>query len=205
MVAYLSLGIVPLLIGLATIALGFLYSWRPVRLKAIPIADLLSHCLMLAGFQFLAAYFTFGPHPGDPWLLPFVFVVTMSLYGQLFNELRDFEGDMTAGLRHTASYLGPALTHRLMMALLAVSVSAAVAGIVVDRLIPVWVLYVLAGAALVLLVRPMRRLRLDRPSTAIQEPFQKPLEMAAAFALSVQFLGPWAASHVNLALLWTFH
>ena len=205
LLVYLSLGLLPFLTGLASIALGFLYSWRPVRLKAIPVADLISHCLMLAGLQFLAAYFTFGPPPGDPWLFPFVFVVTVSLYGELFNELRDFEGDRAAGLRHTASYLGPAWTHRVMMALLAVSVSAAIAAIVVDRLIPSWVLYVLGGAALVLLTRPVLGIRLDRPSAALHEPFQKPLEMAAALALLAQFLGPWAAARINFALLWTLH
>jgi 4-hydroxybenzoate polyprenyltransferase len=202
---YYSLGLFPFLCGLATVALGFFYSWKPVRLKAIPIADLASHCMMLAGLQFLAAYFTFGPHRGDPWLFPFVFVVAMSLYGELFNELRDFDGDMAAGLRHTASYLGPVWTHRLMFAFLVISVSGAIAGIVVDRLIPTWVLYLLGAAAMILLIRPVLKFRFGRSSAALHEPFQKPLEIAAAFALLVQFLVPWAAARINLLIAWTLN
>jgi 4-hydroxybenzoate polyprenyltransferase len=75
---------------------SYLYSWRRIRLKAIPVADLVSHALMLAGLQFFAAYFTFDRGPAWQWVFPLTFVVAISLYGQLFNELRDFEGDLKA-------------------------------------------------------------------------------------------------------------
>jgi hypothetical protein len=49
---------------------------------------------MLAGLQFLTAYFTFEPSPPERWIPPFLFIVCISLYGELFNELRDLEEDM---------------------------------------------------------------------------------------------------------------
>ena len=36
--------------------LGFLYSWRAVRLKALPVIDVITHALMLSSLLFLAGY-----------------------------------------------------------------------------------------------------------------------------------------------------
>jgi 4-hydroxybenzoate polyprenyltransferase len=60
---YALLGAWPFVTGATCLIIGYVYSWRRIRLKSIPIADLISHGLMLAGLQFLAAYFTFGPGP----------------------------------------------------------------------------------------------------------------------------------------------
>ena len=59
----------PFVLGVLCLLLGLLYSWRAVRLKAIPGADLASHVLLLAALQFLCAYFTFDVS-GWRWLLP---------------------------------------------------------------------------------------------------------------------------------------
>ncbi|MCX7669881.1 MAG: UbiA family prenyltransferase, partial [Anaerolineae bacterium] len=98
---YAVLGRWPLLIGLSCLLLAFFYSWRPVRLKAMPLADLISHALMLAGLQFAAAYVTFSLTLGPRFFWPFVMAVAISMYGELFNELRDLEGDRRAGVMHT--------------------------------------------------------------------------------------------------------
>ena len=121
---YARLGMWPWVVGVTCLIIGYVYSWRLIRLKSIPVADLISHGLMLAGLQFLAAYFTFGPGPAWRWMFPLTFIVAISLYGQLFNELRDFEGDVIAGVTHTASLLGGRVAHILMMTLLMRSLSA---------------------------------------------------------------------------------
>jgi 4-hydroxybenzoate polyprenyltransferase len=193
---YAWLGLIPFMIGAICLGLAYLYSARFIRLKAIPVADLLSHALMLAGLQFLAGYFTFGG--GQPWQLPFplIFVLAISLYGQLFNELRDLEGDVEAGVTHTAYYLGIRAATILMMTLFVVGVAAAVSTIVVIRLIPTWVLLLMAGLAAILALRPLLRVHRTKSNLELQHGFQKPLEIAAAVALVAWFAAPpaWAAA-----------
>ena len=56
---YALLGTIPFIIGVISLIVGFLYSWRRVRIKSMPFVDLIIHCMMLAGFQFLPAYFAY--------------------------------------------------------------------------------------------------------------------------------------------------
>ncbi len=186
---YSLLGLKPFLVGLLCLSLGFLYSWRPVRLKTIPILDMASHCLMLAGLQYLAAYFTFEAVPITRWLFPFLFTISISVYGELFNELRDLEEDVKAGVRHTASVLGPRLTNALMLSFLVIGVTSAAITVFYIKLVPLWVLSLVCIFAAILMVPPMLRIRSHKSSIILQESLQKPLEIATAFALMIQFLG----------------
>lgn len=122
-----------LAVGATTIGLGFLYSWRHVRLKAVPGVDLLAHLLMLSVLLFLAGYFTYDRWPGKTWLVA-VSVGLLSAYGQLYNQLRDFDMDRAAGLRNTASLLGRQRTQRLM----AVCLWGAVAGLAATVVLSLW-------------------------------------------------------------------
>src|SRR5258708_24481509 len=136
---YAFLGGWPLITGLSCLVIAYFYSWRRVRLKSRPIADLLSHGLMLAGLQFLSAYLTFEPVPFSRWIYPFMFVVGISLYGELFNELRDLKGDQEAGITHTANLIGYRAAYILMFALLLTGVGSAFVTVFVIHLIPLWV------------------------------------------------------------------
>jgi 4-hydroxybenzoate polyprenyltransferase len=196
---FATLGLVPFLLGGFSVVLGFLYSWRLVRFKTLPFLDMASHCLMLAGLQFLAAYFTFSPGFNGKWVFPFVCVMCISLYGELFNELRDLEGDIKAGLTHTAVLLGPSLTHIIMLVLGMIGIIAGIISIVVVGLIPVWVLILLAVLATILVTPQVLKIKRGKSSLQLQEPLQKPIEIAAAFALMVQFLVPWANALIPLS------
>ena len=177
--------------GSACILLAFLYSWRPVRLKAIPLVDLFSHAAMLAGLQFLAAYLTFAGGTGSHWIYPALMVLAFSLYGQLFNELRDLEGDLQAGVTHTASYLGRTAAYWLMMGWLAIGICAAIMTQVVEQLVPGWVLLLMfALAGLLVLLRVAWKGR-GSSTIKLHQAFQKPAEIAAAIALAVWFASPW--------------
>jgi len=188
---YALLGFWPFVLGSVCILLGFTYSWRRIRLKTIPFLDMASHCLMLAGLQFLTAYFTFEPTPLERWLPPFLFIVAVSLYGELFNELRDMEEDVKAGITDTATLLGRRPAYWLMMSLLAVGVISALYTVLVEQLIPVWVLALMALFTAGLAVRPLLKVRQTQTNLELQQSFQKPLEIAAASALSVHFVLPW--------------
>jgi 1,4-dihydroxy-2-naphthoate octaprenyltransferase len=189
-VLYALAGWWPFVTGIACLTLGFLYSARRIRLKSIPGADLASHALMLAGLQFLAAYAAFDGGTPWEWIPPLAFVLAISLYGQLFNELRDLEGDVKAGVTHTASLLGPRLAHLLMMLWFFIGIASGVVTIVVARLIPLWVLAMMAVTAAVLGARPLFRVRRGQSAVELQSPFQKPLEIAGALALLAWFAGP---------------
>jgi 4-hydroxybenzoate polyprenyltransferase len=103
--AYALAGRAALWVGGLTLLLGHLYSWKPIRLKALPILDVLSHVLMLSALLLLASYLIYDPAPRQVWLL--VGGVTLfSAYGQLYNQLRDYEADQAAHLKNTAHFLG---------------------------------------------------------------------------------------------------
>ncbi|MFN4293735.1 MAG: UbiA prenyltransferase family protein [Thermoflexales bacterium] len=133
---YAMLGGMTFLLGALCLALAFLYSWRVARLKAVPVADLLSHGLSLAGLQFLCAYFAFDQGKPYSWLF-FLFVTLISVYGELNNELRDIEVDRKAGIRHTADLIGARWTKALMVASLVCAV-ALLAIFLAMEMIPRW-------------------------------------------------------------------
>ena len=102
-----------LVIGIATLLLSHLYSWRPVRLKAWPVTDIVSHSLMLSGLLLLAGYFAYHTEPGIVWFVAAA-VTLISVYGQLYNQLRDYDMDKAAGLYNTAIVLGESNTRIAM-------------------------------------------------------------------------------------------
>jgi 4-hydroxybenzoate polyprenyltransferase len=203
-VLYLMLGLWPAVLGLISLALGYLYSWRVIRFKNMPFIDLASHCMMLAGLQFLPGMLAFNTHEVFfDWIFPFVFLVCISLYGELFNELRDLDGDLAAGLNHTASKLGYKPTYWMMMSLLSVGLVCGVITFLVIRIIPTWVVVTLLALAVIFVIRPAIKARRHRSALAVQQSFQKPLEAAAALALLAQFVYPWVYPWVTQFVNWS--
>lgn len=196
---YAAVGLGPFIAGLACLILAYLYSWRPIRLKAIPIADLISHAALLAGLQFLTAYLAFGGGPAWQWVFPLGLVLAISLYGQLFNELRDFDGDLKAGVTHTASYIGPRATHQLMVVWLEIGAVLAIITLFIVRLIPAWVLIFAVVLAGLLSWLRLPRSVLKQPTVALHQSFQKPIEVAAAIALMIWFAGPSVLTLLSMA------
>ncbi|MDC3955281.1 UbiA family prenyltransferase [Polyangium jinanense] len=91
------------LLGALNVALGFLYSYRRIRLKAVPFVDLVSHGLFLGTLQFLTVAYARAPELPPSAALGAVFICTISMAGDLWNEIRDFEVDRETGIRNTAS------------------------------------------------------------------------------------------------------
>jgi 4-hydroxybenzoate polyprenyltransferase len=108
-------------IGVLTVLLSHFYSWKPVRLKAWPVADVTSHSLMLSGLLFLAGYFAYDVNPGWVWLIGLA-TTLISIYGQLYNQLRDYDMDRAAGLHNTAIMVGERITRFLMYLCVALAV-----------------------------------------------------------------------------------
>ena len=197
-ILYGLLGLWPFIFGLFCLVLGYIYSYRRIRLKTIAFFDLISHCLMLAGLQFFCAYFSFTNQLNEKWFFPFLFVVCISIYGELFNEIRDLEGDRKAKLRHTAIVLGERASHILMLVVLSIGSMSGAISFFFIQLIPFWVIILMACLATLFILPPVLKIRHSHSSIEIQAPLHKPLERAAALALLLQFLLPWLAQVLNI-------
>jgi 4-hydroxybenzoate polyprenyltransferase len=134
---YALVGVWPFIIGSLTVALSHFYSWKPVRLKAWPVTDVVSHSLMLSGLLFLAGYFTYGSQPGLVWLVAAA-ATLISVYGQLYNQLRDYDMDVAAGLNNTAIIVGKRNARLLMYSSVAVALALMLYAIYV-QVIPLWI------------------------------------------------------------------
>ncbi len=146
-------------IGVLTVLLSHFYSWKPVRLKAWPVADVTSHSLMLSGLLFLAGYFAYDVNPGWVWLIGLA-TTLISIYGQLYNQLRDYDMDRAAGLHNTAIMVGERITRFLMYLCVALAVIFFLAAFVLGVL-PWWlpILGVSVFCLVMLIYRPGKDMR----------------------------------------------
>ena len=107
--------------------------------------------------------------------------------------MRDYEGDVRAGLKHTAAVIGHRAATYLMNGLLIAGIIGAVYTIFVMQLVPWWVIAVIAVVFALLFLRPMLAARRagTHGSVEVQAPFQVPIQVAAAIALSAWFVVEW--------------
>ena len=195
---YAFLGWVPFILGIISLLTGFYYSWKPVRLKNMFLIDMFSHCFMLAGLQYLPAFYTFQNQMTTKGFFPLLFVILFSLYGELFNELRDLEHDLKAGLRHTAAILGHKATFRLMVGIALIGVVAGVISLFFVDLLPVWLLIVMAVLVVFFFIPPLLKIKETKTQLELQRAFQEPIEHAAALALGLYFLLPPVLQMLNI-------
>lgn len=177
----------PFVFGALCLFLGLLYSWRAVRLKAIPGADLVSHVLLLAALQFLCAYFTFQAS-GWRWVLPCAFVVAISLYGQLFNQLRDRECDSQAGYVNTVGLAGERFAHILVYGVLVAALALLVTCVALD-IVPVRVMAVAFVLVPFVLVRQLRQSGLRKFNGDVTGPFQEPAVIIGVVTMLAWWFG----------------
>jgi len=158
LILYAVGGLSVLGIGGITLLLSHLYSWRRVRLKAWPITDIVSHSLMLSGLLLLAGYYTYHNEPGIVWFVAGG-ATLISVYGQLYNQLRDYETDKAAGLRNTAIILGESNTRRAMYLAVALAAACILAAAIRD-VFPLWLgLVLLFSAAISMMFKPQTDMR----------------------------------------------
>ena len=133
---YLASGLLTFIIGGITLALCYLYSAHPFRLKARPITDVVSHALMLSGLLIAVGYFIYGSEPREVWLV-IAAASLFSAYGQFYNQAVDYEVDKEAGLKNTAVLLGRGVTSILGHMSIALALVCMLAAIL-QGLFPVW-------------------------------------------------------------------
>jgi 4-hydroxybenzoate polyprenyltransferase len=98
-------GINVFFIILAFIVIAFLYSWRPVRLKTMPLLDLSSHAIM-GGLMFLSSAWSYGIFwDGHVLSVCLIFSSGIAL-ALLAHQLYDYEDDIAANITTTVVVLG---------------------------------------------------------------------------------------------------
>jgi len=137
LILYATVGVWPFVIGTLTLALSHFYSWKPVRLKAWPVTDIVSHSLMLSGLLVLAGYFAYASDIGAVWLMATA-ATLISVYGQLYNQLRDYDVDVAAGLKNTTIMVGKRNALVLMYSSVAAALAFSLYALYL-QVIPLWI------------------------------------------------------------------
>ncbi|MCP4253548.1 MAG: UbiA family prenyltransferase, partial [Candidatus Scalindua sp.] len=100
-------GTIAVLITLAILITGFLYSWRPVRMKAKPFWDVFTHAIV-GGLIFLSpAWSTQNGIMLGNHVIPIFLIFSLGTVLALLNhELYEYEDDLYANTRTTVVALG---------------------------------------------------------------------------------------------------
>ena len=128
MLAYVSSFV--FFLGVVFSFVGFLYSWRTLRLKSTPIWDVVSHVIFLGANQFLITYAAFRPL--DLHALPYLMIIVpFSLMNEIMHELIDFEVDKETEISNTVQMLS-GFNVRKLLVILSVTVIIGVSLIVLS-------------------------------------------------------------------------
>ncbi|OGC51520.1 hypothetical protein A2W32_04545 [candidate division WWE3 bacterium RBG_16_37_10] len=103
---YASINLYAFLFGATSLILGFIYSWKKVRLKSYPVVDVISHALFLAALGFFVGVSTNVFTSNFRYIaLAGVSLFVFSIFEDLRNELRDYEVDSLSNLKNTVQVL----------------------------------------------------------------------------------------------------
>lgn len=138
-VLYALSGFLPLITGGMILVLSHLYSWKSLRLKSLPLVDIISHVLMLGSLLVYAGFTVYSDNISAIWLVG-MGVALFSAYGQLYNQYRDYDNDKLAGLKNTASLLNETILKRLMYLSIALG-SIAIVIAAWKGLFPTWLIW----------------------------------------------------------------
>ncbi|VUT27529.1 MAG: prenyltransferase [Candidatus Syntrophoarchaeum sp. GoM_oil] len=115
--SYIWFGGVPSLIFILLLLLAFAYSAPPLRLKAHPPYDTLSHGLFFGSLLFLYGFAVLA-NPAPAILLIALSIFVYSITIELKNHMKDYDSDLAAGTITTACWLGIDKTKQLFGVLL---------------------------------------------------------------------------------------
>lgn len=92
---------------------GFLYSWKMVRLKSYPVLDVVSHAFALASVQIIIFGSLSNYKLDKTFLAILVGVFFVSVGGSFYNQYRDYEVDRKVRLKNTASLMKKGMVLKL--------------------------------------------------------------------------------------------
>jgi 4-hydroxybenzoate polyprenyltransferase len=104
-------------LGIIYAFVGFVYSWKTLRLKSKPILDLISHMLFLGVLQFLTTYVAFREL--DLSIAPFLMIIIpISVMNEILHELEDYEIDRDTMIKNTVQSFERSDIKRFLLVLL---------------------------------------------------------------------------------------
>jgi len=189
-VLFSLLGMWSMVFGSFSLLLGFFYTYRGTRFKNILFFDIITHCLLFAGLQFLVGYFAFSPRLQMNWFWPFAFVLSLSIFSALRKQIRIGEKDNTRQ-QNTAHFLGKRAAHILMIIMMIFCIFSGSVSLILVETIPLWVFILGLVMTSLFALLPFFRERMDKSRVNTQDVFLNALERAAALALILQFIIPW--------------
>ena len=201
--AVLSIGLYSLLggwclvLGLLSLLISLLYASRNLRLKSIPIINILSYSLILAGLPFLCGYASFASDLSKGWIWPFGFVISIAIISKYYKDSRPFTMDTISQSQKTTSTLTSRTTQLILLTSLIIGLISAVNSFIVMELIPIWVLILILILTSVLILSHAGADRHPQRSAGTIKIIQKSLEKAAATALLMQFIIPWLSQFIT--------
>lgn len=194
---YAVLGLWVYVVGVVNFVFALMYSWKRIRLKSKIVVDLLSHALILGGFQLLAGYMAFG---GEVYIMLkiFLLIVLFSFNGQIYNQLRDLKADREAGLKNTTIVFGKEMVEWLR-GLILLSCLAIVINILFHGLIPLYVVGLFMVLVLVTKILSFGLLVNDRMGVTDNLLMKNMIDvlMASNFVLTVWYLVETGFPRVN--------
>ena len=190
------LGWFPLLLGLMTLILGFLYSAKTVRLRSRASFNILAQSLLLAGLPFLTGYFSFQTHLNRQWFWPFLFVTAIAIYAGLTYRTYLMKTDTL----QTASNSEGKTRQALILGVLLVGLFSGYMSFVMLNLIPLWVILVMLVLTAIFLLPLILRSQQEDNHPTLQNSLLRPLIQAAAIALLLQYVLPWLNQVVNMGI-----
>ncbi|PJF22839.1 MAG: hypothetical protein CUN56_04020 [Phototrophicales bacterium] len=142
-------GTIVLGIGAFNLLLSFLYSWKPIRFKSSSFGlDIISHTLMLGGLLPLAGYFIYSNEAHPAIILMAAAATLGSTYGQLYNQVRDYEADKKAGIVNVAIRLGERPTWILAYSAIALTIILGLAALL-QMTFPTWLILISLGSIVI--------------------------------------------------------
>lgn len=110
-------------LGIINVLIGFLYSWKPIRLKSKPFTDLISHVLFLGTLQFSIIYLAFRPL--DLHIIPLLMItISISMMNEIFHELVDYELDKKTQIKNTIQKLSRSNVKKILILLSLISLTS---------------------------------------------------------------------------------
>jgi 4-hydroxybenzoate polyprenyltransferase len=189
--SFIFLGWKVAIFGVMGLLLGWLYSRKGFQFKAIPFIGLLSNTVIVVGIPFLTAFFTFHDQVNQNWLFPFLLMLCLNLYLDLFVELQELRTPSAAQIKTTAMILGVKTCRIVMLLILSTGIICGLVTFIFLDMIPLWVVILLILLVLIYLLPILIRIRQTRHLPSAQTPLHVPILKAATIALFMQFLIPW--------------
>ncbi len=120
--SYIIGGFVLAFIAITNLLVGYLYSLKNLRLKSMPVFDVLSHSYLLGGATII--YFIFLPGAVIDYItITMTIALFIASFGSDFlHEYHDFDDDKNAGLNNSASYIGKKPSLYLSVVLISIAV-----------------------------------------------------------------------------------